>query len=85
MSRDAHPRSRTKRTASILNSRLNFASASLPPAPETPYLGVHATGSRPDRIRSMLQFRSASGLSHFLANSISSETLTTTRIIAAPS
>jgi hypothetical protein len=39
------------RTASILNSRLNLrlciARLRLP---ETPYLGVHGTGSRPDHL-----------------------------------
>ena len=42
------PRSRTRRTASILNSLLNLrlciANLRLH---ETPYLGVHETGSRP--------------------------------------
>src|SRR3984885_11395845 len=42
------PRSPTRRTASILNSPLNLRLCipRLPP-PETPYLGVHGTGSRP--------------------------------------
>lgn len=54
MSRDAcatlTPRSRTRRTASTLNSRLNMRLA-IPHLQlhETPFLGVHETGGRPPR------------------------------------